>query len=103
PGNLPRPADDLPELASRFNLKPDALVPFRVAASVAISADGSTVAAAEYGGRLWVRRGAFLGKWDPPYHVIPFVQRQRGNLRVATASGSERVPFPQDGLYDVRW
>lgn len=100
---LPSPAADLPELAACFNLKPDASVPFRVAASVSLSADGSTVAAAEYVGRLWVRRGAFLGRWDPPYHVVPFVPRQRGNLLVVTASGSERIPFPQDGLFDVRF
>jgi metallo-beta-lactamase class B len=100
---LPRPGQDLPDLASTFRLDPDALVPFRVAASVSFGAAGRHVALAEYGGWLWVRRGPAIGAWNPPYHVVPFVPRQRGRLRVATADGKDEVSveLPRDGLFDV--
>lgn len=100
---LPRPALDFPELASGFRMEPDAIVPFHVAASVSFGAAGRRVALAEYGGWLWVRRGPAIGAWNPPYHVIPFVPRQRGRLRVATASGADdvSVEFPVDGLFEV--
>jgi metallo-beta-lactamase class B len=100
---LPRPALDFPELASAFRMEPDAVVPFRVAASVSLGADGRRVALAEYGGWLWVRRGPAIGAWNPPYHVIPFVPRQRGRMRVAAASGADEVSvdFPSDGLFEV--
>ncbi len=102
---LPEPAKDFPELAERFAvLRPDAIVPFRVATSVAPSADGSRVALAEYGGRMWVRKNAAIGKWNPPYHVVPFVPRQRGRLRIVSAPGtvSEGAEFPVAGLFDLR-
>ncbi len=101
---LPEPGKDFPELSERFNLKPDAIVPFRVATSVATSADGSMVAIADYGGRLWVRRNAAIGKWNPPYHVIPFVPRQRGRLRMVTEPGTESASaaFPAEGLFELR-
>src|SRR6185503_12009233 len=100
---LPDPAADFPELAERFKLKPDAVLAFRVAASVAPSPDGSAVAVADYGGRMWVRRGPAIGTWDPPYHQIPFVPRQRGTLRIVWL-GAEKVAvaFPEDGLFEVR-
>jgi glyoxylase-like metal-dependent hydrolase (beta-lactamase superfamily II) len=99
---LPKPGRDLPELASTFRLDPDALVPFRVAASVSFGAAGR-VALAEYGGWLWVRRGPAIGAWNPPYHVIPFVPRQRGRLRVSTGTrkGEISVDLPHDGLFEV--
>jgi len=100
---LPEPGKDFPELAERFKLAPDAIVPFRVATSVATNTCGSAVALAEYGGRMWVRKGPAIGKWDPPYHQIPFVPRQRGLLRIVSAPGTEtvRVEFPTKGLFEV--
>jgi glyoxylase-like metal-dependent hydrolase (beta-lactamase superfamily II) len=98
---LPRPDLDFPGLSESFKLAPDAIVPFRVAASVAPNRDASVVAIAEYGGRLWVRRGPAIGAWNPPYHVVPFVPRQRGRLRLASPKGSTVVDFPRDGLFDV--
>jgi glyoxylase-like metal-dependent hydrolase (beta-lactamase superfamily II) len=100
---LPEPGQDLPGLAATFNLRPDAVVPFRVASSVSPNPDGTTIALADYGGWLWVRRSPAIGKWDPPYHVIPFVPRQRGTLRIVTSPGTEtaRAEFPQDGLFEV--
>lgn len=104
PPPLPDPSLDFPELSERFNLKPDGITTFRVAASVAPSADGSSVAVAEYVGRLWVRRRPAIGKWNPPYHEIPFVPRQRGRLRIVTSPGREtvRVDLPVEGLFDLR-
>ncbi|HEV3027338.1 MAG TPA: MBL fold metallo-hydrolase, partial [Planctomycetota bacterium] len=100
---LPRPERDFPALAATFHLEPDAIVPFRVAASVSVDAEGKRAAVAEYEGWLWVRRGPAIGAWNPPYHVIPFVPRQRGRLRIARADGTEKVSvaFPRDGLFDV--
>ena len=63
-------------------MRPDAAVPFRVASSLSPSADGSELAVAEYGGWIWMRRGPAIGKWDPPYHLIPFVPRQHGALHL---------------------
>jgi glyoxylase-like metal-dependent hydrolase (beta-lactamase superfamily II) len=98
---LPQPGQDFPALAERFKMGPDAVVPFRVAASVAPNGDGSRVAVAEYAGWLWVRRTPAIGAWNPPYHVIPFVPRQRGWMRLATATGSTSVEFPGEGLFEV--
>lgn len=98
---LPQPARDFPALAEKFKMTPDAVVPFRVAASVSANADGSRVAAAEYGGRLWVRKTPAIGGWNPPYHVIPFVPRQRGRLVLASAGGTTTLEFPEEGLFEV--
>jgi hypothetical protein len=75
-----------------------------VAASVAVNRDASRVAGTEYGGWLWVRNSPAIGNWDPPYHVIPFLPRQRGWLRIFEASGREsvRMALPEEGLFDVR-
>ena len=89
PGKLPDPALDFPLLAESFRLRPDALVPFRVAASLAVNGDASRVAIAEYGGWLWVRNSPAIGNWDPPYHAVPFLPSQRGLLRVFNGSGDE--------------
>jgi glyoxylase-like metal-dependent hydrolase (beta-lactamase superfamily II) len=100
---LPDPAKDFPELARSFRMEPDALVPFRIATSVSVDATGRRVALAEYGGWLWVRRGPAIGAWNPPYHVVPFVPRQRGRLRIASADGADDivVDFPREGLFEV--
>ncbi len=104
PPPLPEPARDFPEFSESFNLKPDAIAPFRVAASVAISADGSRTAITEYGGWLWIRKRPAIGRWDPPFHVIPFVPRQKGWLRVFDATGRElaKAELPKAGLFEVR-
>ncbi len=101
---LPDPVKDFPELAEKFALRPDAVIPFWVAASVALSADGSRIALTEYAGWLWVRGKPAIGKWDPPYHLIPFVPRQRGWLRIVSNTGEElvRTQLPREGLFDVR-
>lgn len=99
---LPRPALDFPELAASFRMDPDAIVPFRVAASVSISPNGKRVALAEYGGKLWVRKGPAIGGWNPPYHVIPFVPRQRGRVKLAYEKSSHTVDLPREGLFDVQ-
>jgi metallo-beta-lactamase class B len=101
--DLPRPALDFPELAARFHMEAEAVVPFRVAASVSAGADGTRVAVTEYAGRLWVRKGPAIGGWNPPYHVIPFVPRQTGKLRLVTSDGKENrtVDLPREGLFDV--
>ncbi|OAI46315.1 hypothetical protein AYO44_11480 [Planctomycetaceae bacterium SCGC AG-212-F19] len=101
---LPDPVKDFPELAEKFRLRPDAVLPFWVAASVAVNADGSRVALTEYAGWLWIRARPAIGGWDPPYHVIPFVPRQRGFFRLVDRSGQTivRTPLPKEGMFDVR-
>jgi glyoxylase-like metal-dependent hydrolase (beta-lactamase superfamily II) len=102
---LPEPAKDFPELAAKFALRADAVLPFWVAASVAVSDDGSRVAFTEYAGWLWVRARPAIGRWDPPYHLIPFVPRQRGWLRIVEGSGETiaRTALPAEGLFDVKF
>jgi glyoxylase-like metal-dependent hydrolase (beta-lactamase superfamily II) len=104
PAKLPDPALDFPLLAESFRLRPDALVSFHVAASLAVNGDASRLVIAEYGGWLWVRNSPAIGTWDPPYHAVPFLPRQRGLLRVFNGSGDEtaRVELPSPGLFDVR-
>lgn len=101
---LPDPGREFPELAASFKMSPDARVPFRGALSVSLSGDGSRAAAAEYAGTLWVRRTPAIGAWNPPYHVIPFVPRQRGWLNLVSSEGKDavRVEFPREGLFEVR-
>jgi len=104
PCKLPEPAGEFPALANSFHMSADALIPFRVAASVGVNRDASRVAVTEYSGWLWVRNSPAIGNWDPPYHTIPFLPRQRGWLRIFEASGSEtvRMALPEEGLFDVR-
>ncbi len=101
---LPDPVLDFPDFAGGFGLKSEPPVPCRVAMSVSPNADASRVALAEYGGWISQRKGAVTGGWNPPYRAIPFVPRQRGTLRLVEAPGRAvaEVPFPQDGLFDVR-
>jgi glyoxylase-like metal-dependent hydrolase (beta-lactamase superfamily II) len=98
----PEPAEEFPDMAEDFNMKPLALVPFRVAASVSLSGDGSGVAAGEYGGWLRVKRERGIGTWNPD-HPVPFCPRQRGWLRVFGPGGEERAKteMPEEGLFDV--
>jgi glyoxylase-like metal-dependent hydrolase (beta-lactamase superfamily II) len=99
---LPEPANDFPDLAEDFNMKPLAVVPCRVAVSVAQSGDGSKTALAEYGGWLRIKRERGIGGWNPP-HQAPFCPRQRGWLRIFGPTGEEvaRAELPGEGLYDV--
>ena len=101
---LPDPVADFPDLAKSFSLRPDAIVPFQAAASVAVNADGSRIAILEYSGWLWVRGRPAIGQWDPPYHIIPFVPKQRGWLRLTDGAGQEigRTQLPKEGLFEVR-
>jgi glyoxylase-like metal-dependent hydrolase (beta-lactamase superfamily II) len=101
---LPEPLRDFPEFAESFGLKAVAPLSCRVAASVSSNADASQVAVADYGAWVSIRPGPVTGKWDPPYHEITFVPRQRAMLRVVSAPGRElaKVSFPRDGLFEVR-
>lgn len=98
----PDAADDLPDLAADFNIKPQQWVPFRAALSVAVNGDGSTVAAAEYGGWMRIKRERGIGSWNPD-HQVSFCPRQRGRLRIFGARGDVLAdsPFPADGLFDL--
>ncbi|HEV3341924.1 MAG TPA: MBL fold metallo-hydrolase, partial [Pirellulales bacterium] len=98
----PDAADDLPELAADFNIKPQQWVPFRAALSVALDGDGSTVAAAEYGGWMRIKRERGIGSWNPD-HPVSYCPRQRGRLRVFDARGNSLAdsPFPADGLFEL--
>jgi glyoxylase-like metal-dependent hydrolase (beta-lactamase superfamily II) len=97
----PQPEDEFATLPEFFDTRPDALVPFRLAASVSI-AEGR-IALTEYQGWMRVRTKPASGKWDPPYHVIPFIPRQRGVLRVLELNGQEiaRSALPVEGLFEV--
>jgi glyoxylase-like metal-dependent hydrolase (beta-lactamase superfamily II) len=99
----PEPADDFPDMAEDFNMKPLTLLPFRTAASVAMNGDGSRIALTEYGGWLRVKRARGIGSWNPD-HPVPFCPRQRGWLRVFGTRGDEltRAKIPADGLFDVK-
>ncbi|HXG09780.1 MAG TPA: hypothetical protein VNK04_08320, partial [Gemmataceae bacterium] len=99
----PEPADEFPAMAEDFNMKPQVLVPFRVAAAVGLNGDGSRAALTEYGGWLRVKRERGIGQWNPN-HPVPFCPRQRGRLRVFGAGGEELAgaDLPADGLFEVR-
>jgi glyoxylase-like metal-dependent hydrolase (beta-lactamase superfamily II) len=99
----PEPAREFPELAEDFNMLPGAVVPFRVAVSVALNQDGSQAAITEYGGWLRVKRERGIGGWNPD-HPVPFCPRQNGWLRVFAATGAElaRAELPAEGLFEVR-
>lgn len=101
---LPDPVRDFPEFAEGFGLKSEPPLTCRVAVSVSPIADASRVALAEYGGWISLRKGPVTGRWNPPYRAIPFVPRQRGTLRLVEAPGRELtgIPFPSDGLFEVR-
>ena len=104
PPRPPDPLRDFPEFAEGFGLATVPQLPCRVAVSVAANADASKVALADHGGWISIRKGAVIGKWDPPYRAIPFVPRGRGTLRVIAEPGREsaRADFPEEGLFELR-
>ncbi len=99
----PQPEDEFPEMAEVFDTRPDEVLPFRIAVSVSIDEASSRIALTEYAGWMRIRTRPASGKWDPPYHVIPFLPRQRGTLRVFAADGKElaRSPLPREGLFEA--
>lgn len=102
---VPRPldaADELPELATDFNIKPQQWTPFRAALSVAVDGDGSTVAVVEYGGWMRIKQERGIGTWNPD-HQVSYCPRQRGRLRLFYVRGRSLadVPFPADGLFEL--
>jgi glyoxylase-like metal-dependent hydrolase (beta-lactamase superfamily II) len=100
---LPNPAADYPELARTFRLQPDALLPGTMSTGLAVNRDGSRVAVIEHAVWCWQRKGAAIGKWDPPIHVLNFVPRQRGRLRVFDGDGQElcNVILPEAGQFEI--
>ena len=103
PAEPPEPADEFPELARDFAIRPLARVPFRVALSVAAGSDGRQTAWTEYGGWLRIKEERGIGSWNPD-HPVAFCPRQRGWLRVCRASSDELAPveFPAEGLFELR-
>ena len=103
PGDRPPDAaDDLPELATDFNIKPQQWAPFRAGLSVAVNGDGSRVAVAEYGGWIRVKRERGIGAWNPD-HPVFYCPRQRGRLRIFDEQGNSLAvaPLPADGLFEL--
>ncbi len=98
----PEPADEFPDMAEDFNMKPLTLTPFRTVVSAALIGDGSRVAVSEYGGWLRVKRERGIGSWNPD-HPVPFCPRQRGWLRVFGPFGEvlARAELPAEGLFEV--
>lgn len=103
PPPLPRPWEDFPDLATRFRLAPDALIPGHVTSGLAINRDGSRVAMIEHGIWGWVRSAPAIGTWDPPIHVLHFLPKQRGRLRLFDAEGREikNQWLPAEGVFEV--
>lgn len=86
---LPNPTAEYPELGRDFRLKPDALVPGSLVTALAVNHDGSRVGLIEHAVWCWNRQQPAIGKWDPPIHVLMFVPRQPGRLRVFDGDGKE--------------
>ncbi len=105
PPALPDPVQDFGELAKDFRFAPDTLAPGHAASAVAINRDGSRVAVIEYGIWGWARNGPAIGKWDPPIHVLNFLPRQRGRLRLFDGAGNElyREWLPAEGMFEIRF
>ncbi len=103
PPMLPDPVADFPDLAKDFRLRPDAVLPGHVAASIALNRDGSRAAIVEYGIWGWMRKEPAIGKWDPPIHLLNFLPNQRGRLRVFNGSGQEILSelLPGQGVFEV--
>src|SRR5262249_21181410 len=77
----PEPADEFPDMAEDFNMKPLTLAPFRVAVSAALDGDGSRAALTEYGGWLRIKRERGIGGWNP-YYPVPLLPPQPRLTRV---------------------
>ncbi len=103
PPALPNPVADFAAQANTFRFAADALVPGHATAAVALNRDGSRVAALEYAVSGWVRTGPAIGKWDPPIHVLNFLCRQRGRLRVFDGEGKPvfAESLPVDGSFEL--
>jgi glyoxylase-like metal-dependent hydrolase (beta-lactamase superfamily II) len=100
---LPDPTTEFPDVGKEFHLKPDALVSGHVVAGLALNHDGSRVAVAEYRVWGWVRSTPAIGKWNPPIHVLNFMPKQRGRLRVFDGGGKELLSewLPEEGLFEI--
>lgn len=100
---LPDPIEDFPELAGDFRLRPDALLPGTIVTGLAINHDGSRVAIIEHAAWSWHRGGPAIGKWDPPIHLLNFVPRQRGRLRIFDGDGNELFAelLPEAGQFEL--
>jgi glyoxylase-like metal-dependent hydrolase (beta-lactamase superfamily II) len=103
PPALPDPVRDFGELAKSFRLASDALAPGHVTSAVALNRDGSRVAVVEYGVWGWARNAPAIGKWDPPIHLLNFLPKQRGRLRVFDGAGREvyREWLPAEGMFEI--
>ena len=103
PPAMADPVEDFKGSLKDFRLAPDALVPGHVTAAVSLNRDGSRVAVVEYGIWAWVRNAPAIGKWDPPIHVLNFLPKQRGRLRVFDEGGREvlREWLPADGMFEI--
>jgi len=103
PGALPDPVSAFTGLAKDFRLAADALVPGGVVSALALDEDGSRVAVVENSVWGWVRAAPAIGKWDPPIHVLNFLPKQCGRLRVFDDRGRELYNewLPQEGMFEV--
>jgi glyoxylase-like metal-dependent hydrolase (beta-lactamase superfamily II) len=103
PSALPDPVEDFREMAGRFRLSSDVLLPGHVASAVAINRDGSRVAAVEYGIWGWVRDKPAIGKWNPPIKVLNYLPKQRGRLRIFDGDGREIYQefLPAEGMFEI--
>src|SRR5262249_39990557 len=100
----PEPADEFPDMALDFKLRPLARAPFGGAVSAALNGSGSRAALIEYGGWLRIKRERGIGSWNP-YYPVPFCPRQRGWLRVFGKGGEElaKAELPEEGLFEVKF
>ncbi|MDB5386235.1 MAG: hypothetical protein JWM11_1881, partial [Planctomycetaceae bacterium] len=100
---LPDPTADFPELARDFRLRFDAILPGTIVTGLALNHDGSRIAIIEHAVWCWQRKGPAIGKWDPPIHVLNFVARQIGRLRVFNGDGQElcNLLLPATGQFEI--
>lgn len=100
----PSPEKEFPELLQAgFRLGADKLESGTMASAVALSRDGSRVAAVKQGVRCWFRTEAAIGNWDPPIHVLPFVPKAPARLRVYRSDGWQMLSeqMPEAGSFEV--
>jgi glyoxylase-like metal-dependent hydrolase (beta-lactamase superfamily II) len=103
PPELPDPAADFKDSLRDFRLAAGELVPGHVTSALALNRDGSRVAVVEYGIWGWVRNAPAIGKWDPPIHILNFLPKQRGRLRVFDRAGREIMQqwLPEEGMFEI--